>query len=333
MNKDIKKKSNKKIPIIIFIIAVVGFVVYGKITNHLSDQWFLDRITAANFQASDEISELVKKSGMNNNGKLLFYASEPEINENQEFNQNCKDVMDKFSTVMGCYNGRIYIFDVKDERIIGTKYVTAAHEMLHAAYDRLGIFEKKHIDELISNEISEITDQEILDQLELYKNSTPGHEINEMHSILATESRNLSPELEKYYERYFSDRDMVLNEFEKYKKVFSELQNKADDIQNKMSALELEIETLKKDYETQSMSLSNEIDDFNLKAGDGYYLDENSFYVRRNEIIAQQDSLLKQVDYINQLINQYNNYVVDLQGLGRDAQTLQNSLDSQNKVE
>lgn len=333
MNKSMIKKSNKKWPIIIFVVLIVGFVTYGKITNHLSDQWFLDRIAAANFKSSAEIEELVEKSSMNDSGRTLFYASTPELNERSEFNENCKDLLNESSTILGCYNGQIYIFNVSDERIKSVKYVTAAHEMLHAAYDRLGVLEKNRVNELISDEISKTTDPNIAEQLKMYSELEPGHEINEMHSVLGTEGRELSPELEEYYARYFCDRSLVVNEHEKYKGIFEELEKRADSIEQRMVALEQEIESLKNNYETSVQKLSNDIDNFNIMADSGGFQDEVSFYVRRSEIVAEQTRLSNQVNMINQLINEYNSYVVELQTLGRDVQTLQNSLDSKKEVE
>ena len=326
-------KRSKKIPIIIFIVAIVGFVAYGKITNHLSDQWFLDRIAVSNYEPSAEIEELVEKSSMNDEGRLMFYASKPELNERVEFNENCKDLLNESSMVLGCYNGQIYIFKITDERIKGVKYVTSAHEMLHAAYDRLGIFERNHINELVAEEVSKTKDPNILEQLKLYSELEPGHETNEMHSILGTESRELSPELEEYYSRYFYDRSIVVNEHEKYKGVFDELADRADEIEQKMAALETEINIQRSNYEASTRKLSNDIDVFNLEADNGSYSSEASFYARRNEIIAEQNTLSRQVDDINLLINEYNEYVVELQALGRDVQILQNSLDSKKEVE
>jgi hypothetical protein len=328
MNSELVKKQNKKIPLIVFGVLLASFVIYGKITNHLSDQWFLDRIAASNFQASDEIVKLAEKSSMNDEGRILFYASKPQLNERAEFNQNCADLLNELSMILGCYNGQIFIFNINDERIEGVKYVTAAHEMLHAAYGRLGIFEKHHINELIEKEVANTQDKNILEQLEMYEQLEPGQEINEMHSMLGTESRNLSPELEKYYGRYFYDRSLVVNEYEKYKEVFNEIEKHANEVEQKMTALEIEIEALSNDYELKADKLSRDIETFNNNARIENSFDEVSFYAYRNEIIVRQESLSKQVDTINQMVNEYNSYVAEMQVLGRDVQSLQASLDS-----
>jgi chaperonin cofactor prefoldin len=328
MGAPVKKKSNKKIPLIIFGAALAGFVVYGRLTNHLSDQWFLDRIAAANFQPSAEIVELVEKSYMNDEARTLFYASRPELNDRTDFNRNCAELLNEASMILGCYNGQIFIFDISDERIKGAKYVTAAHEMLHAAYDRLGIFEKNRINQLISEQLKITDDPNVLEQLEMYGDLEPGQEINEMHSVLGTEGRNLPPELEKYYARYFVSRSSVVAEHEKYKAVFDQLEKRAEDLEQKAAALETEISSLRLSYEIQAEKLSQDVDNFNYNASIGNYFNETDFYARRTEIIGRQSALSRQVDKINLMIDEYNSYVAELQALGRDAEILQKSLDS-----
>ncbi len=73
---------------------------------------------------------------MNDTGEKLFYVHDPQLLSSQAFNEQCPAA--EKSIVLGCYDGvGIYIFDVQDERLAGVEEVTAAHEMLHAAYDRL----------------------------------------------------------------------------------------------------------------------------------------------------------------------------------------------------
>jgi prefoldin subunit 5 len=328
MDAAVKKKRFGKISLIVFVALLGGFVAYGKVTGHLSDQWFMDRLAAAAFEPSAEIVELAERGQMNDEARILFYASQPQLNDRADFNRNCQELLNESSMILGCYNGQIFIFNISDERIIGAKFVTAAHEMLHAAYERLGIFEKNRVNELIRREIASTTDPNILEQLKLYEQLEPGQEINEMHSVLGTESRNLSPELEAYYGRYFYDRALVVAEHERYKDVFDKLEKQAQDAEQKIAALEAQIDSLRSSYEAAAARLSADIDSFNYSAGVSGYFDEASFYARRSEIVARQDALSRQVDEINLMIDEYNGYVAELQALGRDAETLQKGLDS-----
>ena len=50
--------------------------------------------------------------------------------------------------MLGCYilNKGIYVYDITDDRLAGVRQVTTAHEMLHAAYDRLSVKERAQVD-------------------------------------------------------------------------------------------------------------------------------------------------------------------------------------------
>ena len=65
---------------------------------------------------------------------------------------NC-DTEERTTAILGCYYQRhIYLFDINNKELDGTLDVTAAHEMLHAAYDRLNFFERSYVDGLINAE-------------------------------------------------------------------------------------------------------------------------------------------------------------------------------------
>src|SRR5690606_11618218 len=129
------------------------------------------------------------------------------------------------SLVLGCYSQqRIYIFDVQDERLNGVKEVTAAHEMLHAAYDRLSSGERERVDTLINEAFRSIENERIRDAAQNYESDGHGTLNNELHSILGTEAADLPEELEEYYSRYFDDRSHIVSIAESYEAVFIEIQ-------------------------------------------------------------------------------------------------------------
>lgn len=322
------KKTNKKpivLPVVLIVGVLVAWQIVASLTGFLSHRWFADQITVAIYNPTGEIVDLADGSGMNDTGKFYFYASIPSLNTAHEFNINCADVMDEHTTVLGCYTGQIYIFDVTDDRIAGAKYVTAAHEMLHAAYDRLGPIEKLRIDNLIDKQLERTADDRILELVRAYDQSEPGQRLNELHSIFGTEVRDLLPELSEYYDRYFSDREKSILSSEQYLGVFYQLEKQAADIEEKMILLESEIEVLTADYEAGYDQLSIDIDSFNATT----FTSEAELNWQRNNLIYRSNQLDSNVDIINFKIDQYNQYIDDLQSLGREAVKLQNSLDSQ----
>jgi hypothetical protein len=266
---------------------------------------------------------------MNSNGKFYFYTGTPALNNSTEFNVNCADVISEQSIVLGCYTGKIYIFNVTDERIAGVKTVTAAHEMLHAAYERLGLWEKERIDNLITKQFEQTTDQKILDAVAIYDKLEPNYRINELHSIFGTEVRDLSDELAEYYGRYFSNRDLTVSAAEQYEAVFRQMEQRAVELETQLTVLESEVNTMTADYESKYYVLSRDIDVFNSTT----FTNEAAFYGQRNALLARQNQLNVLADTINTKIDQYNQYAKELQNLGREAKKLQDNIDSQAQIQ
>src|SRR5690606_3442881 len=107
--------------------------------------------------------------------------------------------------VLGCFvEGQgIYLYNVSDERLDGVKEVTAAHEVLHAGYSRLSSRDKARINHLLDQAFQANNDERIKETVETYRKRDPSIVSNELHSILATEARELPSELEEHYRRYF----------------------------------------------------------------------------------------------------------------------------------
>ncbi|MDR1197044.1 MAG: hypothetical protein LBL08_02110 [Candidatus Nomurabacteria bacterium] len=313
--------------------VVIGLLAAAFLTNTFTPQWFMDRVTVQNYQPSEVIAQTVERSGMNEHGRFMFYTAEPQIDEREAFNQHCAEVMNEIANVLGCYDGRIYLFDITDQRIAGVEDVTAAHEMLHAAYDRLGILEQIRVNQLIRSELNTTTNQTVRDAVELYSQTEPGQEINELHSILGTEVRDLSPELAEYYSRYFADRDKVLTANEKYNAVFDKMQQRADELEGLLGDLETEINSLSSSYDAAAGQLSRDIDSFNSRADSGSFTSESSFYAERSGLLRRQNQLSTQLNKVNAKIDEYNKYVKEVQALGRDSEGLQKNMSSQEKIE
>ena len=83
------------------------------------------------------------------------------------------DKDEEFTIILGCYTGqdKLYVFNVDDQRIPDVEEVTAAHEMLHVAYDRMSSTQKNSLNTLLDNQLSEISDERVLDLIQLYEES------------------------------------------------------------------------------------------------------------------------------------------------------------------
>src|SRR6185295_11567695 len=97
--------------------------------------------------------------------RRLFYVYHPVLEDKQAFNSHCTD--SEKTIVLGCYISRtgIYLYDVTDSRLNGVEQVTAAHETLHAAYERLSSSERKRVDGLTAQAFAQVTDQRIKDTI------------------------------------------------------------------------------------------------------------------------------------------------------------------------
>lgn len=313
--------NKKTLPglITLAVIIITGFFVWQ---NRFE---IYDWAKLRNYQPSAQISEIATASGMNNTGRKLFYVNDPRISDRQEFQTECSN--DKEQTiVLGCYTGtNIYLFDVTDERLSGVEEVTAAHEMLHAAYDRLSPNEKKKIDELTQQAFERVNNPRISSLIESYRKADPSVVPNELHSILGTEVANLGPELEAYYTKYFSDRSKVLSASQAYEKVFADLRNQVESYDADLSLRKSEINRLESELNQQSAQLATtkkQMDQYLRSGQTGLY---NALVPKYN---SQVESYNVQVGNYKALLEEYNQLVITRNNLAVEQQGLAESLDS-----
>lgn len=309
----------------LFVIIIVASIFLALFFR----QTIVDHIVAWQYQPSSVIESFVSESGMNDHGKLLYYASQPQLEDKSSFGKYCPS-SESGSAVLGCYvNDRIYLFNVTNDQLKGIKPVTAAHEMLHAAYQRLSTSEKKRVDAMLEENYQRVKDQADLETvMETYKKSEPGEADNELHSLLGTEIKDLSPGLEAYYERYFSDRQKVVSAFTTYHKVFEALNQRADKLAAQLSALKTQIETSSAAYSSDTTKINQDIATFNNQAKNGGFASQSDFLAQRAELISRVDALQAQRDQINADIARYNSLATDYNEIATESRQLNDSLNS-----
>jgi hypothetical protein len=288
-----------------------------------------DRQAVAEYTPSKDISSLVERSEMNDVGTFLFYTSHPELNTANEFNTACGVRPEQF--LLGCYTGEtIHLYNVTEERLDGLREVTAAHEMLHAAFDRLDEKSKKHLGELLEQAYTDHGDDpELAERMDAYASAQPGTRITELHSIIGTEFAELSPELEKYYSRYFDDRSVVVGFHAAYVKVFSDLETQALDLSNQILALADEIDADTNAYNSDQTQLNADIDAFIAKnQAYGYSDDPAGFDRDKAALIARDAELGTRLTAINEKKTRLGDLQKQLRDLDADAEALNRSIDS-----
>lgn len=314
-----------RITAILLNIVLISLAVFV----FLNQQWTLDELALAGYAPPAAVSGLASNTTMTPLAQRYFYASHPSIDERAAFQKDCSN-KDEKTVVLGCYNGRtIYVFDVSDPRLPGVKEVTAAHEMLHAAYARLGTDERKQVDQMIETELKITNDQHIKDLIDAYNRAEPGQLDNEMHSILGTEVGHLSPDLENYYKRYFTDRSKIADYAAQYQSVFTNLQNQQQSLVASLNSLADKINSQTNTLNNQVEQFNSDVSSFNAKAESGGFASRTDFDTARADLVTRQTQLQTERSSIQSLIDDYNAKRQQLQDLNFEASSLERSIDSQ----
>ena len=190
----------------------------------------------------------------------LFYLNKPQlISSVTSFRKDCPENED--AIVLGCYHPGeegIYLYDVKTPDLYGVAQVTAAHEDLHAIYERLSGKERQHVDTLLENYYAHgLTDQRVKDEIGLYKKTEPHSVVNEMHSTFGTEVANLPPALESYYKQYFSDRAAIVAFSNRYEQAFTKRQAEVSQDDKQLASMNRQIDEGQASLQTELKQLND----------------------------------------------------------------------------
>ena len=285
----------------------------------LQDWWALRDYTPTN-----EVVELATDTTMTDGARRIFYVNNPVIVDEIEFNSACRP---ESTIVLGCFilNDGIYLFDIEDERLEGIKQVTAAHELLHAMYERLSDEDRSRVDQLTQQALETVTEQRIIDTVEEYKKRDANVVPNELHSILATEVRQLPEELESYYKKIFYNRQKIVNYSEDYELEFSARKDQVNQLDQQLAQLKLQIDASQNDLALQYNALTNSKQELDSLLNAGLIEQYNNLVPGFNQQVSSYNQLVKGVD---DQINQYNALVKDRNNLALEVQELVESIDS-----
>ena len=295
----------------LFVVALTSF-------GPALQEWY----TLRNYTPPTEVKSLADQTTMTDQARRLFYLNQPKVLDRSQFNASCEGAGGEQTIVLGCYHSPqqgIFVFHVSEAELRGIEQVTAAHEMLHAAYDKLSTKERERIDTLLMNYYrTQLTDERIKDVIALYKKNTPDALPNEMHSIFGTEIKDLPTELEEHYRQYFADRSAVVAYAEHYQAAFSSRQDKiaaydaqltslSDQINSNQASLDQQASALRSDRAAVERSRDQEqVDSYNQR-------------------VAAYNALLSQT---NSLVDQYNQLVKQRNKIALEQKQLQQSINS-----
>ncbi|MGB3911346.1 MAG: hypothetical protein WBL06_12815 [Pseudolysinimonas sp.] len=313
-----------------FLLAAMTIAVITTLAV-LASTWTLPRIqqfhdayVAWSEPIPDQVAAIAATTGMSEEGELIYRASTPVVEDDDDFNEHCSI---EGGAVLGCYYaGKVYVYAVTDERLAGTVEVTAAHEMLHAAYERLSPEERERIDALVDEAIAAIPeDDPVFTDLELYATAQLS---DEWHSRLGTEFAELSPELEEHFARYFDDRSKVVELHVQSTALFNELRAQIEAFVAEIDALDPVLDARIAAYEAAIAAYNADVDSFNARAESGSFTSQQQFDRERAALLARGAALDEEGAALDAEIDRYNGLVEQLTALDADYADLYSALDS-----
>lgn len=262
-------------------------------------------------------------------GERLLYRANPKVLDKAEFDVACP-FDQELTVVLGCYyNGTIGILRVDRPELSRVMEVTAAHEMLHAAYVALPRREREKVDGWIEEFYVTVEDPEIQELIVQYRRQGPEVRLNELHSILPTELVVLSPALETYYQRYFADRQRVVQAHQSYAAVFRDIKRRVAELHRQIDGYEAQLTSLDSRISTRKA----ELDAMNVRLeqlrAQGNARTYNSLIPQQNALVEDYNGLINQY---NELVDVHNQKVDEVNALALEQDELATSLGSKPSV-
>lgn len=280
------------------MILIVGATLVA-----LNRDWLYDFYRGQMYQPSSEMTQIRTSLQLTERGLFLFNASQPELNESEDFNNHCRENGTE-TAILGCFtNGRIYVYNITDARLSGIRELTTAHELLHAVFSRMDDVQKNELRPYLEQTYED--NKTILEEdLNIYDES---EKFEELYVRVGTEVANLPEELEKHYAEIFKDQDAVVAYYDKYINVFRELQAEIDGLKAELEVMGERINQKSVEYEDRVRQLNADITSFNSCAEVvGCFNSETEFENQRNALIKEQTDLEALYTEVSAEVEAYN---------------------------
>lgn len=306
---------------LLLLLLLIGLVGVAGFDRQALQDW----LRLYHYSPPAAVAQLATDDTMTPAARHLFYVNHPAITTGTAFTSHCPAGSEK-TVVLGCYVGAdqgIYIYAVTDSRLYGVEQVTAAHEMLHAAYRRLSSAERSKIDAMLNDfYVHDLTDQRIKDTIAAYKKSEPNDVVNEMHSVFGTEVANLPAPLEQYYTRYFSDRSKVTAYTASYQSEFTSRQTQISQYDVELQGLKQQIDNNQAEIIRQKTNLDAQNQQLQIERANNQIGAYNSGVSSYNAAVSNYNALLlatkNLINQYNDIVNKRNAVVLEEQQLSKD---------------
>jgi chromosome segregation ATPase len=200
--------------------------------------------------------------------------------------------------------------------------VTAAHELLHAEYEKLGAGRRGKINILLAETFKHLADQDIRQRIGLYPEA---QRLSEAHSILGTEVGNLPKDLETYYATYFLHRRGISQISERLKLESKKRAAEIDKYDSQLNKLKLKFENLRDEISKQERTIQDEKDDLDRLKDVGRIDEYNRLARSSNKRIADYNS---EVHRAEKILNQFKELLAKRNSIAVETQEMAKALDS-----
>lgn len=312
------KRFSKKL-ILALSLLILGFFTLWAWSNkwEIHDHW-----VSKGYKSSGDSSEVLTNLKLTDKGELVYKASLTEVDNKDNFRQRCPVKAYEDASVLGCYSARrIYVLKVDEPKLTGVEVVTAAHELLHAKFERMDDREKAKARSLITELRKSTQDPEITELISSYESKLGEGEglDNELFAIYGTQLKDVGAGLERIYADYFKDRLSIVSQYESYSFEFKKTQQAIEGYDARLSALkdrkdelEAELEVLDSELSIQKAQLSQ------LQFGDSaeeYQRAANDYNVKVNLFNAKVSEVREIIDEYNALVEKRNSEALSAKSL------------------
>lgn len=306
-----KSKSRKILSNLIWIAVII----VGGLMTYFNRITITDTIMAIGYEPSAEIQSIMTDIKLTDTGTRILRASRPEIQNADNFNQNCPTDTD--AATLGCYyKQHIYVYDVTNTELSGIKQAVMAHELLHAAWSRLTSFERNQIAPYL-REVYEENKDALAKHMAIY---TEDSQLDELHSVIGTEINPVKYPiaLRTHYAKYFSNHTVIYSFYSKYHDKFVAIEKRTEELEKQIDAKQKQLDADTASYNQAYDQLNADIEAFNQRANtEGGFASQHEFDTERNKLLQRRDNLSASyqglttlTNELNALIEEYNQNIV-----------------------
>lgn len=272
----------------------------------LQSSWLLDTLKGFGYEPDAKVAGIETDLELTREGRRIFAATRPTVEGSAEFNEHC-DSHDVEVSLLGCYtDGRIYIYEIELAQLASANKVTAAHELLHAAWERMSKSERHAVSAMLE-QIYQEQQEWFDDELDVYNGDD---KLEEIYARAGTKLQDLPEELEEHYAKYFRNRAKIVQFYQDYEAPFLALRLEMEELAEQIKLVTAEIEAERSKYLQDLADLDARIDRFNACANRaGCFTNEAEFTKQRGVLLAGQLSLEQRRVELNEKISKNNQQI------------------------